>query len=271
MHSDSETADSQDPDSWNRDAPHNVALVTGGAQGIGLGIARLLLERGWRLVVLDTNEAALERLEREQPGQPLLCLAADVSREAEVRAAVDQAAGRWGRLDAVVNNAGVADPHAGPLETLELERWRRWLDVNLTGTMLVCKHSVIHLRRTRGAIVNIASTRALQSEPDSEAYAASKGGVLAFTHALAMSLSNQVRVNAISPGWIDVRDHRGPGQVAGPSDLTATDHAQHPAGRVGRPQDVASMCAFLVGPEAGFITAQNFIVDGGMTRKMLYV
>jgi len=253
------------------DSQLKVALVTGGAQGIGLGITRLLLEQGWCLVVFDTNEDALAGLEREHVGQPLLCLATDVSRESEVRAAVDQAAGRWGRLDAVINNAGIADPHAGPLEALDLDRWQRWLDVNLTGTMLVCKHSIAHLRQTRGAIVNIASTRALQSEPDSEAYAASKGGILAFTHALAMSLSDQVRVNAISPGWIEVRDHRGPGQGAEPPDLTPADHAQHPAGRVGRPRDVASMCAFLIGPEAGFITAQNFIVDGGMTRKMIYV
>ena len=266
MRSESQNAELQDSDPREK-----VALVTGGARGIGLGITRLLLKQGWRLVVFDTNEEALEGLEREQAGQALLCLAIDVSRESEVRAAVDQAVGRWGRLDAVINNAGVAEPHAGPLENLELERWQRWLDVNLTGTMLMCKYGIIHLRRTRGAIVNIASTRALQSEPDTEAYAASKGGVLAFTHALAMSLAGQVRVNAVSPGWIDVRDHRGPGQVSGPSELTAADHAQHPAGRVGRPQDVASMCAFLVGPDAGFITAQNFIVDGGMTRKMIYV
>ena len=251
-------------------ARQQAALVTGGAQGIGLGISRYLLDAGWQVTVLDQDEDALAAMEREHARASLLCLAVDVSREAPVRTAIDQAVDHWGGMDAVVNNAGIAQAHCGPLENLELTDWQRWIDVNLTGAMLVCKHSIVHLRQRQGAIVNIASTRALQSEPDCEAYAASKGGLVAFTHALAMSLSGQVRVNAISPGWIEVRDHRKPGARSTP-DLSPADHAQHPAGRVGQPRDIASLCAYLIGPEAGFITAQNFIVDGGMTRKMIYV
>jgi NAD(P)-dependent dehydrogenase (short-subunit alcohol dehydrogenase family) len=116
------------------------------------------------------------------------------------------------------------------------------------------------LRAARGSVVTIASTRAKMSEADTEAYAASKGGLVALTHALAISLGPDVRVNAISPGWID---------VAG-QDLRPEDHAQHPAGRVGRPQDVASLAAWLLDPAQGFVTGGEFVVDGGMTRKMIY-
>ena len=175
----------------------------------------------------------------------------------------------WGgRLDAVINNAGIANPETGPIEDLSLADWQRRLDVNLTGPFLVTKHAVPHLRDSRGAIVNLASTRALQSEPETEAYAATKGGVVALTHALAMSLGPDIRVNCISPGWIDTRAFQG--QPEGVLPLAQTDHRQHPAGRVGRPEDIASLVAYLISPAAGFITGQNFVVDGGMVRKMIY-
>jgi NAD(P)-dependent dehydrogenase (short-subunit alcohol dehydrogenase family) len=106
--------------------------------------------------------------------------------------------------------------------------------------------------------VNIASTRALQSEPDTEAYAASKGGLVALTHALAMSLGPRVRVNCVSPGWI------------AHTSVRRKDHAQHPVGRVGNDQDVAELVAYLISDAAGFVTGQNFVIDGGMTKKMIY-
>jgi NAD(P)-dependent dehydrogenase (short-subunit alcohol dehydrogenase family) len=117
--------------------------------------------------------------------------------------------------------------------------------------------------------VNLASTRALQSEPGTEAYAASKGGVVALTHALAVSLGPAVRVNSVSPGWIDVSEWKK-SSVRRSADLRPIDHAQHPAGRVGSPPDVAALVAFLLGPDAGFITGQNFVIDGGMVRRMIY-
>ncbi|WP_404364452.1 SDR family oxidoreductase [Marinobacter sp.] len=247
-----------------------VILITGGAQGIGKGIASYFLKKNWQVVVCD-QDAEANRACREDFGRPdnLLLIDMDVSREAEVASAVAEATQWGGRLDALVNNAGLADPDTGPIETLELAQWQRRIDVNLTGAFLMAKHAVPHLRGTQGSIVNIASTRALQSEPNSEAYAATKGGLIALTHALAVSLGPDVRANSISPGWIDVRAWQAH-TPSEPEPLSAADHEQHPSGRVGTPGDVAAMVAYLVSPEARFVTGQNFVMDGGMTRKMIY-
>lgn len=233
-----------------REYPQKAALVTGGAQGIGSDIARLLLQRGYRVAIADVKDAR---------NAGMLFIRCDISREAAVRTCVRQVVQRFGRLDALVNNAGIAAPDNGPVEKLALREWNRRIGVNLTGAFLMAKHAAPHLRRVRGAIVNIASTRAVQSEPDTEAYAAAKGGLVALTHALAMSLGPQVRVNCVSPGWIA---HTA---------VRKKDHAQHPAGRVGRDRDVAELVAFLLSDAAGFATGQNYLLDGGMTRKMIYV
>jgi NAD(P)-dependent dehydrogenase (short-subunit alcohol dehydrogenase family) len=240
-----------------------TALVTGGAQGIGKATAQRLAAGGYRVVIADTDaEAGRE--------SGLFFLRCDVSKEPSVRACVSAALKRLGRLDALVNNAGIADPVNGPVEKLSLADWNRRIGVNLTGAFLMTKHCVAHLRSSRGAIVNISSTRALQSEPDTEAYSATKGGLVALTHALAISLGPRVRVNCVSPGWIDVsawKKRKNRKLIK----YSKADHLQHPVGRIGRPEDVAEMVAYLLSDAAGFITGQNFIVDGGMTRKMIYV
>ena len=242
-----------------------VALVTGGAQGIGRGIAYHLHTHGYAVVVADIDDEA--GAECTQWG--LDFKRTDMSDEASVTDCVAQTLACHGRLDALVNNAGIADPASGPLEKLALECWNHILGVNLTGCFLGVKHAVKALRTARGAVVNIASTRALQSEANTEAYAASKGGIVALTHALAVSLGPDIRVNCISPGWIEARDWQKASRMQTP-ELTPEDHAQHPVGRVGRPADIAALARFLLSAEAGFITGQNFVVDGGMTRKMIY-
>ena len=167
---------------------------------------------------------------------------------------------RFGRLDALVSNAGIMIRK--PLARLTLVEWHKVLDTNLTAAFVLARAAEKPLRAARGSIVTIASTRALMSEPNTESYSASKGGLIALTHALAISLAPDVRVNAISPGWIGVRRNEK---------LRRKDHLQHPAGRVGQPEDIAEIVAFLLdGERAGFVTGANFVVDGGMTRKMIY-
>jgi NAD(P)-dependent dehydrogenase (short-subunit alcohol dehydrogenase family) len=185
----------------------------------------------------------------------VICDVADPAQVASLMTGIETIEGR---LDGLVCNAGFMIRK--PLEALTLEEWSAVLATNLTSTFLLVKAGARMLRAAKGAIVTIASTRAHMSEPDTESYAASKGGLLALTHALAVSLGPDVRVNCISPGWIDTQG----------GTLSASDHAQHPAGRVGRVADVAAMAAFLLGPEAGFVTGSEFVIDGGMTRKMIY-
>jgi NAD(P)-dependent dehydrogenase (short-subunit alcohol dehydrogenase family) len=228
-----------------------VALITGGARGIGAGIAARLTQDGWRVVIAD----------REHPGampERARSVRVDVADEGEVGALLAGLQAEEGQLDALICNAGFMIRK--PIGTLSLAEWLSVIGTNLTSTFLLVRAAETLLRASRGAIVTIASTRAHQSEPNTESYAASKGGLLALTHALAVSLGPDIRANCVSPGWIDTKG----------GELSAEDHAQHPAGRVGRVEDVASLVAWLIGPESGFVTGSEFVIDGGMTRKMIY-
>jgi NAD(P)-dependent dehydrogenase (short-subunit alcohol dehydrogenase family) len=246
-----------------------VFLVTGGGRGIGRAIAKRLADDGGRVCILDADVAA-GRDAADEYGDRVRFEKCDVSREADVRRAI-AATVKWGRrLDGAVNNAGIAKPEVGPTERLALAKWQKYLAVNLTGSFLVAKHAISHLRRTRGSIVNLGSTRAIQSEPDTVAYSATKGGIVALTHSLATSLGPEIRVNCLSPGWI-ATDEFAPRKERKTPELRKIDHEQHPVGRVGRPEDVAALCAWLLSDEAGFVTGANYIQDGGMTRKMIYV
>ena len=235
-----------------------VAIVTGAAHGIGRATVRKLLDDGWNIGALDVAAKDLADAFGKQ-SRRVLTIEGDIGEEAIVKRAVTATIERFGQLDGVVSNAGIMIRK--PIRQATLAEWRRVLDVNLTAAFLLAKAAERPLRQTSGAFVSIASTRAEMSEPDTEAYSASKGGLVALTHALAMSLA-PVRVNCISPGWIATRDY---------NKLRRKDHAQHPAGRVGRPEDIAEVVAWLLdGERSGFVTGANFTVDGGMTRKMIY-
>lgn len=247
-----------------------VVLVTGGAQGIGRGIAQGVLGAGGRVLIGDTDAEAGEACLAEwDVGDAARFVQLDVTKETSVRRFIEHAVKHFGRIDGLVNNAAIADPEAGPLEELALADWNRFMATNLTSVFLCSRHALPHLRERRGAIVNIASSRALMSEPDTEPYATAKGGIVAFTHALAISAGPEVRVNAISPGWVPTEAWRKPADRKPPK-LSRKDHAQHPVGRAGTPMDVAHLAVFLLGEHSAFVTGQNFVIDGGMVRKMAY-
>jgi NAD(P)-dependent dehydrogenase (short-subunit alcohol dehydrogenase family) len=233
--------------------------VTGGASGIGRAIARHLLADGWRVGVVDLPQSGLRRAYPHGTRNVVL-IEGDVGVEETAPRAVAALLERYGRLDALVSNAGIMIRK--PLRRLTLAEWYKVIDTNLTAAFLFARAAEKPLRKARGAIVTIASTRATMSEPNTESYAASKGGIVALTHALAVSLGPDIRANCVSPGWIETKDY---------SALRRKDHAQHPAGRVGKPQDIAEIVAWLLDRErSGFVTGANFVVDGGMTRKMIY-
>ncbi len=229
---------------------NRVILITGAAAGIGAGIARRLVRDGAAVIIADRQEADI-------PGARFV--RCDVAEPGQIESLIENIAAAEGRLDGLVCNAGFMIRK--PIAALSLAEWSSVIATNLTSTFLLAQAAETMLRAAKGAIVTIASTRAHMSEPNTESYAASKGGLLALTHALAISLGPDIRANVISPGWIDTQGGA----------LSAQDHAQHPAGRVGLVEDIAAMAAYLMGPEAGFITGAEFVVDGGMTRKMIYV
>jgi len=248
-----------------------VVLVTGGANGIGRGIAQAVLGAGGQVMIGDLDVAAGKAClaEWDRPADAAF-RKLDITAEASARGFVAAALKRFGRIDGLVNNAGIAGAHGTALVDMEWAEWQRRLS-SLHGTFLCSKHALPALAADGGgAILNIASTRAQQSEPNSEAYAAAKGGLLAFTHALALSAGPAVRVNSISPGWIATGAWQAPMRRRTPR-LSRADHAQHPVGRVGQPEDIGALAVYLLSDMAGFITGQDHIVDGGMTRRMIYV
>ncbi len=245
-----------------------VAIITGGGQGIGKAVAQRLLSAGTTVVIAEIDEEAAREVESEYADLgTVLYVPANVTDEASVKNLMETTINTFGRIDVLMNNAGIAANR--PIAKLSLEEWNRVITTNLTGTFLCSKHAAPHLARQSGSIINMASTRTLMSEPDTEAYSASKGGIAALTHSLAISLGPNVRVNCISPGWIEVSPWKKK-QFRRMPGITEAEGRQHPVGRVGTPEDIASLVCYLISPEAGFITGANFVVDGGMTRKMIY-
>lgn len=220
------------------------AIVTGGAGLIGTGLCAALRKAGFDVASFDL----------EQGPEGVRQIHCDVGDETSVVGAFEELG--WDSLDLLVNNSGISGPTNGSISELSLEDWRKVTDSHLTGAFLMTR-SAVPLMGEGASIINMASTRAFMSEPETEAYAASKGGLVALTHALAISLGPKIRVNAIAPGWI-----------SGDKDLRPVDHEQHPVGRVGRPQDVADAVLYLA--SAGFMTGQVLTLDGGMSRKMIY-
>ena len=240
-----------------------VAIITGAGHGIGRCVARMYGEKQYRVYLAEQDlllgrEAAEELTSMGIDARFIRC---DVSDEGDVIAMMEAVIKESGKVDVLINNAGISK--FVPFFELSGDQWDHILGVNLKGQFLCSREAAKEMKRQGGgAIVNIASTRALMSEPNGEAYGASKGGIVALTHAMAMTLGPLgIRVNCISPGWIETGD----------ATLREEDHSQHPAGRVGEPEDIGSACLFLTDPGNGFITGQNMVIDGGMTKKMIYL
>jgi NAD(P)-dependent dehydrogenase (short-subunit alcohol dehydrogenase family) len=233
-----------------------LAVITGGAKGIGLGTARELTGEGWRCVVFDTDPAGQQVA--DQLGGTFIRV--DVTRPEELRSAFADVANRFGPLHGLVNSAGIN--RTGPSAELAVADWQRVIDIDLSGTFYACQSAYPHLA-PGAAIVNVASILAMRALPGRVAYAAAKHGVVGITRVLAVEWADRpIRVNAVAPSWTDtplIRDQ----VAAGTLDLGVLEHV--PFRRLARVEDIAGAIAFLLGDKASFITGQTLYVDGGYT------
>lgn len=221
---------------------NRVAVITGGAKGIGKTIAEEFSKAGAHVCVID-------RLPNDY-------FVGDVGEEAALDAFAQKVVQDYGRVDFLVNNAL---PLMKGLDDCTYEEFNYALRVGVTAPFYLTQRFLPYFA-PGAAVVNISSSRDRMSQPQTESYTAAKGGISALTHAMAVSLAGKVRVNSISPGWIDTNftEYYGP------------DAVQQPAGRVGNPLDIANMVLYLCSEKAGFITGENICIDGGMTRQMIY-
>ncbi|PNT91429.1 SDR family NAD(P)-dependent oxidoreductase [Clostridium thermosuccinogenes] len=243
-----------------------VCVVTGGALGIGRCLTREFAKAGSKVAFIDMNkEAGEENLEFiKQKGGEALFYCGDVAREEDLINFKDEVINRFGRVDYLINNAGLS--RRGILSSCSYDDFNYVLRVGITAPYYLTKLFLPHFSQG-GSVVNISSTRAMMSQADTESYTAAKGGVSALTHALAVSLAGRVRVNSVSPGWIDTGAYHDENYHPA---YTEADTAQHPSGRVGEPMDIARVVMFLCDEENSFITGENITVDGGMTKLMIY-
>lgn len=241
-----------------------IVVITGAAHGIGKAIAKAYAQEGAKVVIADRDEKTGKKALQEimEPGREALFIRTDVSRADDITALMRQVKHEYGTVDILINNAGKAV--FKPVYDLSVDEWDDVIDSNLRSVFLCSREAAKMMRNNEkgGRIINIASTRAFMSEAGTEAYSASKGGIIALTHALAVSLSDDhIMVNAISPGWIATEDY---------DKLGKADHEQHLSKRVGKPDDIARACLYLTAEANDFVTGANLMIDGGMTRKMIY-
>ena len=256
----------------NFDLDGQVAFITGGATGIGLGAARTLTASGAHVALFGLEQPALDAAVTELGSDRAIGIVGDVRESAAIAGAIERTVAHFGSLHIVVNSAAV-QPY-GTVETIAEADWDFTLDVNLKGAYLTAHHAIPHIRRHGGgAIVNIASVQGLACQTNVAAYVASKGGMLALTRAMALDhASDGIRVNAVCPGSIDTpmlrfaASENLDGQTE--DEVIASWGRMHPLGRVGRPEEVGAMVAFLCSPAAAFCTGGEYKVDGGLLAKL---
>ena len=235
---------------------HPIAVVTGAARGIGLATTDLFIEDGWNVAMVDRDADELETVATARPG--VLPLALDVSREVDVIQIIEQVESRLGRIDALINNAGVAD--FGPIEETDFARWRRVMETNLDGVFLMSQAATPLLKASKGAIVNIASISGLRASTLRVAYGTSKAGVIALTQQQAVELGEfGIRANSVAPGPVRTKLAMA---VHSP-EIIAAYHDALPLNRYGSEREIAEAIVFLASPKASFITGQCLAADGG--------
>lgn len=238
-------------------------FITGGANGIGKAIVEAFSKEGNQVAFCDIDEDAGKKLSKSTNST---FIKADAGKKDELESAVRKTIAEWGDIDIIVNNVGVGN--FKPITELTVEEFDEVLSINLRSVFITSRLLAIHRKNQEtknryGRIINLCSTRYLMSEPGTEAYSASKGGVFSLTHSLSISLSPyNITVNSISPGWIENYNY---------DSLSEDDHLQHPSKRVGEPDDIARMVLFLCEEKNDFINGENIVIDGGMTKKMIYV
>ena len=238
-------------------------FITGGANGIGKAIVKAFRQKNYPVAFCDKDVTSGLQTAKETGAAFYLV---DIQNKEALENCMLKIIKRWGDIDILINNAGVS--LFSDLTETSVEDFDQILSINLRPVFITSRLLAIHRKaqdspQHYGRIINICSTRHLMSEPGSEGYAASKGGIYSLTHALALSLAKQhITVNSISPGWIQTQEYEL---------LRPEDHTQHPSGRVGKPEDIARMCLFLCQEENDFINGENITIDGGMTKKMIYI
>lgn len=244
-----------------------VVIVTGGAKGIGLGCTEVFLSEGGKVVLIDRDSEALkvccERLELQYSGC-VLGVQADVASESELQSAIEKGVHHFGRLDALVNNAGIHPPDT-PLESMTPAEAMRVMQINFASTYAGCFHALKYLRMTRGCIVNISSMTAVLGQKNSTAYAASKGAQVSFTKSLALEgAGDGVRVNAILPSNVDTPLMRDWASTLSDPEAALDRIAKlQPLGRMADPKEIGTVALFLCTADSSFITGQAIEVDGG--------
>lgn len=247
-----------------------VAIVTGAAKGIGWGIAKVFLQEGAKVAVVDwdekTGKQAVEDFKKQ--GGEAVFIECDVSNERQVKSMVEKAVQAFGRLDVLVNNAGVGI-YKPVLETSS-DDWDKCLGVNLKGVFLCSKYALPHIQKAgKGAIVNISSVHSHATVNGVAPYAASKGGITALTRNMAIDYGPAVRVNSIAPGWVLTPLIQGIfDSYADPAGQQKAVEQRQVMKRIGRPEDIGQAAAFLASDEADFITGTQLFVDGGLTAQL---